>query len=145
MIVLTVLNDENTVKSVDEVDAFVGGRVRFRRVTIGMSQEHLGNAIGLTFQQVQKYEKGLNRIGAGRLYRIAKVLTVPVEFFYDGLPSTTGDGCGGEAVDTRSAEIQAFLSTAEGQQLAHAFQRIPDGPTRRRIIDLVNTISDYGV
>ncbi len=128
------------MKSVDEVDAFVGSRVRFRRVTIGMSQEHLGNAIGLTFQQVQKYEKGLNRIGAGRLYRIAQVLSVPVAFFYEGLPSTD-EGGDTEQADVRSAEIQAFLSTPEGQQLAHAFQQIDDSPTRRRILDLVNTIS----
>ena len=128
------------MKSVDEVDAFVGSRVRFRRVTIGMSQEHLGNAIGLTFQQVQKYEKGLNRIGAGRLYRIAQVLTVPVEFFYEGLPRPD-DETAGDGADARGAEIQAFLSSTEGQQLATSFQRIPDGPTRRRIIDLVNTIS----
>jgi len=128
------------LKSVDEVDAFVGSRVRFRRVTIGMSQEHLGNAIGLTFQQVQKYEKGLNRIGAGRLYRIAQVLSVPVAFFYDGLPSTD-DNDEMQQADARSAEIQSFLSTPEGQQLAHAFQQIDDGPTRRRILDLVNTIS----
>jgi transcriptional regulator with XRE-family HTH domain len=106
-----------------------------------MSQEHLGNAIGLTFQQIQKYEKGLNRIGAGRLYRIAKVLSAPVAFFYDGLPCTSEDADGDGVADARSAEIQAFLSSTEGQQLAHAFQRIEDGPTRRRIIDLVNTIS----
>ncbi len=128
------------MKSVDQVDAFVGSRVRFRRVTIGMSQEQLGSAIGLTFQQIQKYEKGLNRIGAGRLYRIAQILSVPVHFFYEGLPNPSEEG-DFDAVNDRATEIQEFLATTDGHALAQSFLEIKDSATRRRLIDLVRTIA----
>ncbi len=127
-------------KSPDDVDAHIGGRVRLRRMMIGVSQEQLGVALGLTFQQIQKYEKGLNRIGAGRLYRIARILSVPVEFFFEGLPDTTQAEEPSDAV-RRSAEIQSFLATPEGYALSTAFVRIPDVSTRRRLVDLVGTIA----
>lgn len=127
-------------KATDSVDAHIGGRVRLRRMTIGMSQEQLGDALGLTFQQVQKYEKGLNRIGAGRLYRIGQILSVPVEYFYEGLPSAAGPVATPDA-DKRGAEVMAFLSTSEGYSLSTAFAQIDDAPTRRRLVDLVRTIA----
>ena len=128
------------MKAADDIDAFVGARVRLRRIEQGISQEHLGDALGLTFQQIQKYEKGQNRIGAGRLYRIARVLTVPVEFFYEGLPMPN-DPQEQSAMAIRSARAQAFLATPEGHSLTAAFQRITDMSTRRRILDLVATIA----
>ena len=109
-------------------------------MTLGISQEQLGDALGLTFQQIQKYEKGQNRIGAGRLFRIAQILSVPVEYFYEGL-STTGDSPESREASERSAAAQAFLASPEGHALSIAFQRIPDAATRRRIVDLVTTIA----
>ena len=127
------------MRSADEVDAHVGRRLRRRRTALGMSQEQLGAALGLTFQQVQKYEKGQNRIGAGRLYRIANILGVPVQYFFEGLSngSDTAMLPGGEVPDT---EIQAFISSPEGRALSAGFVRIGDATTRRRIIDLVATL-----
>ena len=109
-------------------------------MTLGISQEQLGSALGLTFQQVQKYEKGQNRIGAGRLFRIAQILSVPVQFFYEGLP-VTGDDDESEDVAERTASVQAFLASNEGHALSMAFLKIDDVPTRRRIVDLVSTIA----
>ncbi len=129
------------LKGADNIDAYIGSRVRLRRVTLGVSQEQLGTALGLTFQQIQKYEKGQNRIGAGRLYRIAQALSAPVDYFFDGLPSTAprGDEPG---VIARSAEIQSFIASSDGHSLALAFQQIADLSTRKRIIDLITTIAD---
>ncbi len=127
------------IKTADNIDAHIGSRVRLRRLTKGVSQEQLGAAVGVTFQQVQKYEKGSNRIGAGRLYRISRVLEVPVSYFYDGLGHT--NGAAAEA-DRNGAEIVDFISTPEGFALNRAFSRIGDGPTRRRLVDLVRTIAE---
>lgn len=128
------------MKVADDIDVFVGARVRLRRIALGISQERLGDALGLTFQQIQKYERGQNRIGAGRLYRIAQVLSAPVEFFYQGLPAPCKQPGPGGAADL-AVQAQAFLATPEGHSLSAAFQRITDGQTRRRIVDLVNTIA----
>lgn len=128
------------MRSADDVDAFVGSRVRIRRMTLGISQEHLGTALGLTFQQVQKYEKGQNRIGAGRLYRISQILSVPVQFFYEGLPSEHLEDDSADVAE-RTASVQAFLASSEGHALSMAFLKINDLPTRRRIVDLVSTIA----
>lgn len=105
-----------------------------------MSQEQLGAALGLTFQQIQKYEKGQNRIGAGRLYRIASILSVPVQYFFDGLangisPSSLSDE------EVSDSEIQAFVASPEGRALSGGFVRIADPATRRRIVDLVTTLA----
>ncbi|MEM1382897.1 MAG: helix-turn-helix transcriptional regulator [Pseudomonadota bacterium] len=127
-------------KSTDDVDAHIGARVRMRRMMAGISQEQLGDALGLTFQQIQKYEKGLNRIGAGRLYRIAQVLGVSVEFFYEGLPQNRAHA-ESELDERRSAEMMAFLSSPEGYNLTNAFTKIRDASTRRRLLDLVRTIA----
>jgi len=127
------------VKSASNIDAHIGSRVKLRRMMVGMSQEQLGDALGLTFQQVQKYEKGLNRIGAGRLYRIAQHLEVPISFFYEGLPET-GDGSEDDKID-RMGELLSFLGTLEGYQLSTAFSQIEDSATRRRLVDLIRTIA----
>lgn len=134
-------------KSADSIDAHIGSRVRLRRVMVGVSQEQLGEALGVTFQQIQKYEKGLNRIGAGRLYRVAQILKVEVGFFYEGLPHLNGSAAlnGLEVsieADEETAALMSFLSTPEGNSLSRAFTRIDDGPTRRRLVDLVRTIAE---
>ncbi|MEM7057857.1 MAG: helix-turn-helix transcriptional regulator [Pseudomonadota bacterium] len=131
------------LKAADDIDAHVGSRVRLRRMTLNISQEQLGESLGLTFQQVQKYEKGQNRIGAGRLYKIAQILSVPVEFFYEGLP-VAGSLNPEDSASVRSAEIQRFLASPDGHALSRAFLKIPDSATRRRIVDLVNTIAQEG-
>ena len=128
------------MKAADDIDAHVGSRVRLRRMTLNVSQEQLGDALGLTFQQIQKYEKGQNRIGAGRLYRIARILSVPVEFFYEGLPVPDNTASNDETA-VQHAEIQKFLASPDGHALSKAFLRIADAATRRRLVDLVNTIA----
>jgi transcriptional regulator with XRE-family HTH domain len=128
-------------KAPNPIDKHVGSRVRMRRVLIGMSQERLGDALGLTFQQVQKYEKGTNRIGASRLQQISRILGMPVEFFFEGAPSGEQEPLAGfnEVADT--PYVADFLSTNEGVQLNRAFLRIKDPKMRRRVVDLVNAIA----
>ena len=128
------------IKTADNIDAHIGSRVRLRRLTAGMSQEQLGAALGVTFQQVQKYEKGTNRIGAGRLYRISRILEVPVSYFYEGLSHANGAHAADDGPN--GGDIIDFLSTPEGYALNRAFTRIGDGPTRRRLVDLVRTIAE---
>lgn len=130
------------------IDRHVGSRVRMRRVLLGMSQEKLGEALNLTFQQVQKYEKGTNRIGASRLQQIARTLDVPPAFFFEGAPAfeamAPGDDrlrIGGVREDTSSAYISDFLSTAEGLHLNMAFTRIQDPKVRKRIVELVASLA----
>jgi transcriptional regulator with XRE-family HTH domain len=125
------------------VDKHVGSRVRMRRVLLGMSQEKLGEALGLTFQQVQKYEKGTNRVSASRLQEISKILKVPPSFFFDGAP--TGElQKSGFAEDTLSSQVVDFLSTAEGLQLNRAFTKIHDHKVRKKIVDLVVALANSG-
>jgi transcriptional regulator with XRE-family HTH domain len=129
------------------MDIHVGSRVRLRRMMKGLSQDRLGEELGLTFQQVQKYEKGVNRIGASRLFDIARILEVPVQFFYDDFgdgPETLigfAETSGPEFVDEKS-DFFATLATPEGMQLCRAFARIDDSNVRRRILDLVKTLAD---
>ncbi|MDV6329872.1 helix-turn-helix transcriptional regulator [Asticcacaulis sp. 201] len=127
-------------KSVDPVDAHVGGRVRNRRKFLGLSQTALAEAIGLTFQQVQKYEKGNNRISASKLYDVAKTLRVPVAYFFDGYAGDAADMDAGADASEQSASV--FLSTSEGIELASTFPRIVGGKTRRRLLDLVRALAD---
>jgi transcriptional regulator with XRE-family HTH domain len=131
-----------TKKNPNPVDLHVGGRVRMRRMMVGMSQERLGEALGLTFQQVQKYEKGTNRIGASRLQQISNILEVPVEFFFEGLSGSQTVGVGGLQEAPSGSYIANFLSSSEGVQLTKAFMRIRDEKVRRKIIDMVNAIGD---
>lgn len=130
-----------TKKSPNPVDIHVGNRVRMRRVLIGMSQEKLGEELGLTFQQVQKYEKGANRIGASRLYHISKILNVPVSFFFDDVPGDADGTMGEGAQASFAADV---LTSNEGVALNRAFFKIEDAATRRKIIDLVRAIGDAG-
>ena len=126
-------------KQANPVDAHVGHRVRLRRMLIGMSQERLGELLGLTFQQVQKYEKGINRIGAGRLYEVAGILGVPVAFFYEDVDNER------PVQVTKTGEpppVMEFLSSPEGLQLSLAFMRIKDVKVKRRILDLVRSLAD---
>ena len=130
-----------STKAPNPVDKYVGSRVRMRRIMLGMSQEKLGEALGLTFQQVQKYEKGTNRVGASRLQQISEVLQVPVSFLFDGSPSGAIGG-GASAESASPAYIADFLATSEGLALTRAFTRIPGSKLRRSIVDLVEQIAD---
>jgi len=113
--------------------------VRMRRMMISMSQEKLGERLGITFQQVQKYEKGTNRIGASRLQQIAGILGVPVSFFFEGAPG--GDGStAGFADSGNPAYVSDFLATSEGLALSKAFMKVSDPKLRRRIVDLVEAM-----
>jgi transcriptional regulator with XRE-family HTH domain len=129
--------------SQNPIDKHVGNRVRMRRMMLKMSQQKLGEAIGLTFQQVQKYEKGTNRIGASRLQQIAQVLGVPVPFFFEGAPLAPGMPRGPGPAPS-PAYVAEFLATSEGLALTKAFMRIPDAKLRRRIVDLVEQIAGDG-
>src|SRR5947209_17469056 len=119
-------------KAPNPIDKHVGSRVRMRRMMLAMSQEKLGDALDLTFQQVQKYEKGTNRIGASRLQQISHILQVPVEFFFDGAPDTMARS-GGMAEAPSPAYVADFLATADGLALTRAFMRIDNRKLRRRI------------
>lgn len=124
------------------IDAHVGARVRLRRMLIGMSQEKLGELLGVTFQQVQKYEKGVNRIGASRLFDLAHVLGVPVQFFYDDLPAAGSEAHAvGFAERPGDSYVVDFLSSREGLELNKAFVRISDARARRAIVDLVRALA----
>ena len=103
-----------------------------------MSQEKLGDLLGLTFQQVQKYEKGVNRIGAGRLYEVARILGVPIDFFYEGVASAPQSGGFAEA----GPPVMEFVSSGEGLQLSLAFMKIKDPKVRKRVLDLVKSLAD---
>ena len=127
-------------KAPNPIDKHVGSRVRMRRMMLGMSQEKLGDALGLTFQQVQKYEKGTNRIGASRLQQISLILQVPVSFFFEGAPAPPGMG-GGFAEGASPEYVQATLSTSDGLALVKAFARIENAKLRRRVVDLVQEMA----
>lgn len=124
------------------IDKHVGSRVRMRRVLLGMSQEKLGDALGLTFQQIQKYEKGTNRIGASRLQAISETLQVPPSFFFEGAPVAEGAAGKGFQENDSAQFVTSFVATAEGLQLNKAFTRIRDPKVRRRIIDLVVALAN---
>jgi transcriptional regulator with XRE-family HTH domain len=128
-------------KAPNPIDKHVGSRVRMRRMMLAMSQEKLGDALGLTFQQVQKYEKGTNRIGASRLQQISNILQVPVAFFFEGAPDLTGGRAVGGREAPSPAYVSDFLATSDGLALTKAFMRIPDAKLRRRIVDLVEQIA----
>jgi transcriptional regulator with XRE-family HTH domain len=129
-------------KAPNPTDKHVGARVRMRRMMLSMSQEKLGDALGLTFQQVQKYEKGANRIGASRLQQIAHILQVPVSFFFEGAPNIPGHHPpDGFAEAPSPAYVSDFLATSDGLALTKAFMGIKDSKLRRRIVDLVEQIA----
>jgi transcriptional regulator with XRE-family HTH domain len=130
-------------KSPDPIDRHVGSRVRMQRILMRMSQEKLGDALGLTFQQVQKYEKGLNRIGASRLQQISKTLNVPPSFFFEGAPATASvSPMPGFEEEASSQFVVDFLSTAEGLHLNKSFARIRNPKLRKRLIELIATLAE---
>ena len=130
------------------MDIHVGSRVRLRRMMQGISQDKLGEELDLTFQQVQKYEKGVNRIGAARLYEIARILEVPVQFFYDDFgdgPETMigfAETSAGRTEGEDKSDFFQALSTPEGMQLCRAFVAIKDYQVRRRVLDLVKALGE---
>ena len=127
-------------KAPNPTDRHVGSRVRMRRLMLAMSQERLGGALGLTFQQVQKYEKGANRIGASRLQQISHILQVPVAFFFEGAPNALAPhDSSGSALSM--AQIDDFVSDSDGLRLIRAFMRIDNATLRRRIAMLVQEIA----
>jgi transcriptional regulator with XRE-family HTH domain len=129
-------------KAPNPTDKHVGARVRMRRMMLSMSQEKLGDALDLTFQQVQKYEKGTNRIGASRLQQISQILQVPVAFFFEGAPAAHTIGRHEGVSEAPSpAYVSDFLATSDGLALTKAFMRIDDSKLRRRIVDLVEQIA----
>ncbi len=128
-------------KKPNPIDIYVGGRVRLRRLMIGMSQEKLGENVGLTFQQIQKYEKGVNRIGASRLYQLSQVLNVPIQFFFQDAP-IQGTGSSPTARESeQDSVIYDFLNSREGLELNRAYVRISDARVRRSIVDLMRSLS----
>jgi len=139
---MTITSERMAGKKPNPVDAHVGSRVRLRRMLLGMSQERLGECMGLTFQQVQKYEKGVNRIGASRLFQISKILDVPVQFFFEEAPDV-GDRhhARGMAEPESEAFILEFLNSREGLELNRAFVKIGDAKVRKTIVDLVRALS----
>src|SRR5690242_16365065 len=128
-------------KAPNPIDKHVGSRVRMRRMMLSMSQEKLGNSLGLTFQQVQKYEKGINRIGASRLQQIANILQVQVSFFFEGAPNSPGDHAGSISEAPSLAYVSDFLATSDGLSLTKSFMRIKSSKLRRRIVELVEQIA----
>jgi transcriptional regulator with XRE-family HTH domain len=134
------------------IDAHVGARIRLRRTLMGMSQERLGESLGLTFQQIQKYERGVNRVGASRLYDLARVLDVPISFFFDDMPEPLARGGGGEMGARRGfgfAEAQQTfnddaLNRRETLELVRAYYRITDPAVRKRVFDLIKSLVPEG-
>lgn len=123
-------------KSPDPTDKYVGSRVRMRRLMLKMSQSALGERLGLTFQQIQKYEKGTNRISASRLQQISRILEAPVPFFFEAARAG-----GAKNPKTSPDYVSEFLSTADGLALTGAFMRISDPAVRRAIVRLVEVIA----
>ena len=133
-------DDHESARRADRVDKHVGHRIRMRRKMLSLSQESLAAQLGITFQQVQKYEKGTNRVGASRLQNISSILNVPVSFFFEDAP---GDSAGqpGMAEASSSNYVVDFLSSSEGLQLNRAFVKITDPKVRRRLVDLVKALA----
>ncbi len=125
------------------IDIHVGGRVRLRRTMLGMSQDKLAEALGLTFQQIQKYEKGVNRIGASRVFEISRVLSVPIQFFFDDFDAGTGRSYGfAEQGSDDGMAMMELLNTPEGVQLCKHFASIKDPKIRKRVLELVKSLSN---
>ena len=135
------MTDASDARMPNAVDLHVGARVRIRRKMLGLSQERLADAIKLTFQQVQKYERGSNRVSASKLYEIAKTLQVPVSYFFDGLADPVTDE-GDTVGEAANRVITDFLNTPEGLELAAMFPKVGKGRVRRQILDLVRAMAD---
>ncbi len=135
---------EPNTRSAQAIDVHVGLRVKLRRVHLGMSQEALGEKLGLTFQQVQKYEKAVNRISASRLYQISEVLGVPVQFFFDDLPDQTGDGASAATlVEPVECAIVEFLHSRQAMELHKAFASISDPDVRSSLVAHTRALAQH--
>ncbi len=132
--------EKENKKKPNPTDIYVGSRIRLRRNMLGMSQESLGEQLGITFQQIQKYEKGTNRVGASRLQAISSILGVPVSFFFEDFPTPEGAGGKGFAEDMPNFGLD-FVTSPEGLQLNRAFVKIVDPKVRRKIIELVKALA----
>lgn len=128
-------------KKPNPIDVHVGSRIRLRRNMLGMSQERLGEGLGITFQQIQKYEKGTNRVGASRLQAISSLLGVPVSYFFEDAPGQVEESTRGLAEANSANYVVDFLNSAEGLQLNRSFVKITDSKVRKRVIDLVKALS----
>ncbi len=126
------------------IDAHVGSRVRQRRMLLGMSQEKLGKAVGLTFQQIQKYERGINRIGASRLFTLSKVLSVPIAFFFEEMPrALAAAGAKARGFADASVKFEASpMASRETAEMIRAYYRINDPKQRRRVLELLRSMAD---
>ncbi len=131
-----------TDRSAVAVDLHVGCRVRMRRRFLGLSQQSLAAELGLTFQQVQKYERGANRISASKLYEIARVLGVPVSFFFEGLPDPAAPAETVSRSQSREQSIADFMRSSDGAELADAFSRLSRGRLRRHVVDFVRALAE---
>lgn len=132
------------VSKPNPIDVHVGSRVRLRRTLLGMSQEKLGAAVGLTFQQIQKYERGANRIGSSRLYQFAQVLDVPVSFFFDDLPPDVARGQAGSSGATDSFQQDQF-ARRETLELVRAYYKIRNPAVRKRVFELTKAVAGVTV
>ncbi len=124
------------------VDIHVGSRIKLRRMIMGLSQEALGKALGLTFQQIQKYEKGVNRIGASRVYEMSQLLEVPIQFFYDDLEGSGIGGARGFAESGSGDDVMDLVNSAEGVQLCRYFAAIRDPEVKKKVLELVKSIAE---
>ena len=131
--------------SPDPVDIHVGARVRLRRTLLGMSQEKLGKALGLTFQQVQKYERGANRIGSSRLFQLSKILDVPVSFFFDEMTTDTTQKSDGMAEGNKQVFEVDKLSRRETLELVRAYYKITDPSVRKKIFEMVKAVGSSAI
>lgn len=136
-------DERSNSRRANPVDKHVGERVRMRRMVLGMSQERLGEQLGLTFQQVQKYEKGVNRVGASRLFDLAHVLGVPIQYFYENMPSSLSGHASAPGMADAPGEsyVADFLSSRDSIELNKAFARITDPRIRRSIVDMVRSVA----
>ena len=129
------------VSKPNPVDIHVGSRVRLRRTLLGMSQEKLGTAVGLTFQQIQKYERGANRIGSSRLYQFAQVLDVPVSFFFDDMPEEISRSQPGAALGSAESFQQDQFARRETLELVRAYYKIRNSAVRKRVFELTKAVA----
>lgn len=138
--------EKHSGRSPNPMDIHVGSRIRLRRMVVGMSQEKLGEKMGLTFQQIQRYEKGTNRIGGSRLFQLAQILDVTVQFFFDDAPTAImgrhASLAGPFAESRTEAFLLDFLNSRDGLELNRAFVKITDPKVRKRVVELVRALSE---